>query len=767
MSLALDPRIVQAVRDLRNDFPSYARKCLRIRTKSGTVEPLILNAAQTYIHNRLQEQLRETGKIRAVILKGRQQGCCLDPESKVLTADLRWVAIKDLVVGQELVACDEQAGGARGAIRKLRTSTVEKIWRVKKHAYRITLDDGRTLVCSGQHRWLTKQSPTDAHWASVEGKGAFKKDLGRIRIGDHLRSITTPWGLPDLDDAWFGGMLDGEGSLDFLTRTGADLAVTQTVGPVLSKMQDHCLARGFTHCSVKDPRKDVYSISISGMSHIFRVIGLSRPVRFVGKRWWDGKRMPDNGWRKVVSIEPLGEMELVDIQTDLQTYVAEGIVSHNSTYTEGRLYWRTSLQNGKRAFILTHDAEATSTIFELAKRYHEHVPNVMRPSISASNARELIFDKLDSGYKVGTAGSKAVGRGSTIQYLHGSEVAFWPNAEEHFAGLMQAIPSGPDTEVILESTANGVGGLYHRLWQEAEAGQSEYQAVFVPWYWQDEYVAATDDDFNLDPDEADYANAYNLTLGQMAWRRAKIKELGDPLLFRQEYPATPSEAFVVTGIDSFITSDIIAVARRELGIQGSGPVVVGVDPAREGKDRTSIIFRQGRKAWGLRYLQNKDNMDVAGVILGILKAATPYVERVFVDIGGGAGIVDRLHEMGYRTRVRAINFGSKATDPVRDRNKRTEMWREMRDWLAQELPVSIPDDNALHADLSAPSYKYTSSNQLLLESKEDMRKRGLRSPDGGDALALTFAEPVITPEMERPVLRRPGRARRAPTQAGY
>jgi hypothetical protein len=437
-----------------------------------------------------------------------------------------------------------------------------------------------------------------------------------------------------------------------------------------------------------------------------------------------------------------------------------------STYSEARLYWRTSLNKGKRAFILTHDAEATATIFELAKRYHDHVPPFMRPSTAASNARELIFDKLDSGYKVGTAGSKAVGRGSTIQYLHASEAAFWPNAEDHFAGLMQAIPGGPGTEVLIESTANGVGGLFHRLWQEAEAGDSEYQAIFVPWYWQAEYTVTVPSDFALEPDEVDYANAYQLTKGQMAWRRAKIKELGDPLLFRQEYPATPAEAFVVTGVDSFIPGDSVAKARRDWGVEGYGPVIVGVDPARFGRDRTSLIFRQGRRTWGLEYLQGADNMAVAGRIRKILEGKTK-IERVFVDVGGGAGIVDRLHEMGFKGRVRGVNFGGAADDPVRYRNKRAEMWGEMKEWLCGESPVQLPDDDALHADLVAPSYKFTSANQLLLESKEDMVKRGLRSPDGADALALTFAYPVVTPEMQqfkrRPLVRRQGVA----SQAGY
>ena len=94
-----------------------------------------------------------------------------------------------------------------------------------------------------------------------------------------------------------------------------------------------------------------------------------------------------------------------------------------STYVEGRFYWQTTHRHGVRAFILTHEADSTSALFEMVERYHESAPEIVKPATGASNARELIFSKLDSGYKVGTAGNKSVGRGTTIQYFHGSEVA--------------------------------------------------------------------------------------------------------------------------------------------------------------------------------------------------------------------------------------------------------------------------------------------------------------------------------------------------------
>jgi hypothetical protein len=124
----------------------------------------------------------------------------------------------------------------------------------------------------------------------------------------------------------------------------------------------------------------------------------------------------------------------------VRAVVLKGRQQGCSTYIEGRFYWRVSHTKGVRAFILTHEDEATNNLFELANRYHENCPELVKPSTSAANAKELHFDKLDSGYKVGTAGNKAVGRSSTVQLFHGSEVGFWPNAQQHAAGILQAIP---------------------------------------------------------------------------------------------------------------------------------------------------------------------------------------------------------------------------------------------------------------------------------------------------------------------------------------
>lgn len=414
-----------------------------------------------------------------------------------------------------------------------------------------------------------------------------------------------------------------------------------------------------------------------------------------------------------------------------------------STYVGGRFYQKTITRRGVRTYILTHEQEATNNLFDMARRYQEHC--YLAPQVERSNAKELIFRDLDSGYKVGTAGAKGVGRSSTIQLFHGSEVAFWPHASEHAAGALQAVPKAKGTEVILESTANGIGNFFHKQWQLAERGQSDFQAIFVPWFWQDEYRLTPPPDFSLTDSEIEYQQAYDLSLEQICWRRAKIAELGDDILFIQEYPANATEAFQTTGTKSFITSETVIRARKNTDRRSYGAVVAGFDPKRDGDDKDAFVYRQGGNAWGLTYHDFKTFPEKVRFCSNILHDKQTYVDMLFVDHGGGGWeIAGALREMGLGDRVTVVNFGASASQPQRYPNKRSEMWGEMRDWLADENePASIPDDDALHGDLTAPGYHYDNKSRPLLERKAQIKSRLQFSPDGADALALTFAKPII------------------------
>ena len=421
-----------------------------------------------------------------------------------------------------------------------------------------------------------------------------------------------------------------------------------------------------------------------------------------------------------------------------------------STYVAGRFYHKTTHEHGTKAYILTHEDPATQNLFNIVKRYHDCCPDMFRPSTGAANSKELVFNRLDSGYKVGTAGTKGTGRSATIQLFHGSEVAFWAHADTHIAGVLQAVPDAPGTEVILESTANGVGGTFHKMWRDAETGAGDFIAIFVPWYWQEEYRRPVPADFVLDAEEITYAGLYRLSPEQMVWRRAKIAELRDPALFMQEYPATAAEAFQNTGHDSYIPPSLVAKARKG-NHEPSGPLIIGFDPAWKGDARHSMARRRGRRLMKVESRRGLDTMQSAGWAKQVIDLEKPV--RMFIDVGGvGAGVYDRLVEMGYGDIVRAVNFGSQPMEPPPldphgkpsggPVNRRAEMWMKSKQWLEDVAGVQIPDSDSLQADACGPAYKYDSHTRLQLEGKDQMRARGVPSPDEWDAVALTFAEPV-------------------------
>ena len=219
-----------------------------------------------------------------------------------------------------------------------------------------------------------------------------------------------------------------------------------------------------------------------------------------------------------------------------------------STMIEAFQIWKTTTTPGKRALVLAHVAPATDNLFAMSKRGYENLPPLLKPDKDKSNKRDLSFGKLDSSLTVATAGGTGIGRGSTFQLVHASEVAFWEPAfaEANFNGLMETMPRLPGTMMAVESTANGIGGLFHRLWLAAEHGESEFEAVFIPWFWEKGYREPVPERFERTPEEDRLVKLYGLDDNQLCFRRMKIaaKSLDE---FRQEYPCCAAEAFLTSG----------------------------------------------------------------------------------------------------------------------------------------------------------------------------------------------------------------------------
>ena len=237
-----------------------------------------------------------------------------------------------------------------------------------------------------------------------------------------------------------------------------------------------------------------------------------------------------------------------------------------STVVEALVYWWTSTHKNVRSKIVAHEMDASTNLYNMFKRYYDNSNIIFKPETKYETKKDLTFDNtegtgLGSQIDVDSAENAEAGRSQTIQWLHGSEVAMWRDGSKLVAGLMQAVPMRPNTAIFLESTANGIGDFFHTTWEAAVAGNSVFKPFFFPWFAHEEYQLDVKEIKHRTPEELELKRIYNLTDGQLAWRREKMKEFSDdPARFAQEYPANATEAFLASGRPRF---NLHALTRME------------------------------------------------------------------------------------------------------------------------------------------------------------------------------------------------------------
>ena len=238
-----------------------------------------------------------------------------------------------------------------------------------------------------------------------------------------------------------------------------------------------------------------------------------------------------------------------------------------STYATGRVYWKSYLTPYNKSVVMAHDSATSDALFSMSRNIIQNMRPEFTPILKKSNSKEIGFEHNDSGYRLYTAGSPEAGRGTTPTIAHLSEVAFWTHDAKILAGLFQGISQADGTEVILESTANGVGNEFHRLWKGAVAGENEYVPIFVPWFLMPEYkrVVLDTEAFTetITEEEEELQTRHGLDIEQLYWRRLKIAE-GGMDKFRQEYPASAEEAFIVSGANVFNTEKLMSMEPQKV-----------------------------------------------------------------------------------------------------------------------------------------------------------------------------------------------------------
>lgn len=259
-----------------------------------------------------------------------------------------------------------------------------------------------------------------------------------------------------------------------------------------------------------------------------------------------------------------------------------------STYTEALIFANTTTKKFVNSLIIAHEDKATQNLFNMSKLYYEELPDVLRPMKKYSNEKALVFENpindesekkknpgLRSRITVATAGTAESGRSATIHNLHVSELAFFPDPERSMTALLQSVPDTEDSLVVVESTANGVGDYFHKMWGQAVRGENEFIPIFLPWFIDPTYsrefrteaekqqfieevnTTSLDMDGNIiHTEEFELKEKFDLTYEQLNWRKYTIRNKcnGDIEIFHQEYPSTPEEAFIASGRPKFSVS---------------------------------------------------------------------------------------------------------------------------------------------------------------------------------------------------------------------
>ncbi|KKL97098.1 hypothetical protein LCGC14_1837910 [marine sediment metagenome] len=238
-----------------------------------------------------------------------------------------------------------------------------------------------------------------------------------------------------------------------------------------------------------------------------------------------------------------------------------------TTWAQAESYHDVYHTPNRTGFVASLDSDSTDYVFRMVQRFDANV-RPRRPA-AATNKKEIIYeDPHGSQVYAQTAGKIGLGRSFNAHYLLCDEVAFWPNAKSQLGSLTPIVPeTDPNTSILIVSTANGLGGeFYDRYWLAKSGDPSDFErfrSVFFPWYAFPEYQHIPRPDFVVTDEEADLVALYNLTDGQLTWRRRQIDRFkGDLGLFKQEFPATDIEAFQASGNNVFTPTQIASQKRH-------------------------------------------------------------------------------------------------------------------------------------------------------------------------------------------------------------
>ena len=296
-------------------------------------------------------QIATGSRADGVRLQSVIAGSCLTPDHKVLTADLRYVELGNIQVGDKLVSFDEEVTNKRS--RRYKTGTVEAVRRANKECFTVTLESGKQFKVTGDHRWLVKTG-SKYHWKTTDS----------IRKGTCIPRLFEEWEEETSFDAgWLSGMYDGEGSLYCRSTTGGttmQMSISQNDGIVLDRLVDTLDWFGFPNGSLQPTGRNCYQTRLTGgTTKIAEFLGTIRPIRLLQKfkpEYLGRINSPDNNNDKVISIESIGTQEIVQIAIDAKTMIVEGYTHHNC-YEHNEDYLGPQGNQHWRGVLMLHDVK--------------------------------------------------------------------------------------------------------------------------------------------------------------------------------------------------------------------------------------------------------------------------------------------------------------------------------------------------------------------------------------------------------------------------
>lgn len=502
----------------RSGYKRFIENYFQIVDKKTQLVPFRLNEIQDKF------LMEDASMERDVILKARKQGFCVDPKTKVLKADLTWVSIDRLSVGDRIVSVEETPEEGRGKGRKLKTAIIEAKRDVFEKGYKIIFESGKELIATGDHRFMSHiRSGTSIIWRKTK----------KLKIGDEIRFITDLWGERTLDDAWMGGMIDGEAHFRRKKYGGVELCVCQLNNNAWEKMLNWAETNKFSYRVEWDNRaykgkEGCGKLVFNRINELFKIMGKTRPVRHIEKEWWVDKNLPGKrtgvAWDKIIKITEVKKQRMVDLQTSEKTFIANGYVSHNSSLILAMFTKDFLLREFSRNVIVADTKENSEGLLDRVKLYiesYEEKKGIKIP-MKYNTRYELYNEAMKSKYYVGTAQNVEFGRSKDITNLHFSECAFFPDLNRLFAGAMQALTD--DSYCVLETTANG-WNHFRDFWFDCKAGKRNFKPTFYS--------------RNFYPQEF------------LERKKAELKEL-----FVQEYPENDAEAFLASG-ETYFAKDAL------------------------------------------------------------------------------------------------------------------------------------------------------------------------------------------------------------------